>query len=66
MEALKHKFGDNAARLEVLSPLKTLARGYAIATRMDNGRVITDANELFAGERLLLTLRSGTAHCRVE
>jgi exodeoxyribonuclease VII large subunit len=65
LEALKQEFGDNAARLEVLSPLKTLARGYAIATRIDNGRVITDANELCAGERLLLTLRSGTAHCRV-
>jgi exodeoxyribonuclease VII large subunit len=66
LEALKQEFGDNAARLEVLSPLKTLARGYAIATRIDNGMVITDANELFAGERLLLTLRSGKARCRVE
>jgi exodeoxyribonuclease VII large subunit len=66
MEGIKQEFGDNAARLEVLSPLKTLARGYAVASRVENGRVITDAGELTAGEQLLLTLRRGTARCRVE
>jgi len=62
----KQSFGDNAARLEVLSPLKTLARGYAIASRADNGRVVTDAAELCAGESLLVTLHRGRAHCRIE
>lgn len=66
LESLKQKFGDNAARLEVLSPLKTLARGYAIATRIDNGSVVSDTGKLFAGDRLLLTLQRGTAKCRVE
>lgn len=66
LESLKQEFGANAARLEVLSPLKTLARGYAIATRLDNGRVITDAGTLVAGEQLLLKLWHGTARCRVE
>jgi exodeoxyribonuclease VII large subunit len=66
LEMFKQEFSDNAARLEVLSPLKTLARGYSIATSTDSGRVITDAGKLFAGERLLLTLRRGRARCRVE
>ncbi|MDD5284381.1 MAG: exodeoxyribonuclease VII large subunit [Desulfuromonadaceae bacterium] len=66
LEALKQEFGDNAARLEVLSPLKTLARGYAIATRIDNGVVISDAGKLIAGDQLLLTLHRGSALCRVE
>jgi exodeoxyribonuclease VII large subunit len=66
LEGIKQEFGDNAARLEVLSPLKTLARGYTIASRIDDGRVITNAGELTAGEQLLLTLRLGRAICRVE
>ncbi len=62
----KQSFVDNAARLEVLSPLKTLARGYAIASRADNGRVVTDAAELCAGDSLLVTLHHGRANCRIE
>lgn len=66
LERLKQEFGDNTARLEVLSPLKTLARGYAIASRSDNGRVISDASRLAPGDKLTLTLRYGKAGCRVE
>jgi exodeoxyribonuclease VII large subunit len=66
LELLRQGFGDNAARLEVLSPLKTLARGYAIATRGSNGTVVTDAGSLATGEQLLLRLYRGLARCRVE
>ena len=66
MDGLKKEFSDNAARLEVLSPLKTLARGYAIATCIDNGKVITDAGKLTAGEQLSIKLWRGAARCRVE
>jgi len=66
MELLRQGFGDNAARLEVLSPLKTLARGYAIATHGSDGTVVTDAASLATGEQLLLRLHRGQARCRVE
>ena len=66
LELLRQRFGDNAARLEVLSPLKTLARGYAIATRCSDGTVVTDAGSLATGEQLLLKLYRGQARCRVE
>lgn len=66
LEALRREFGDNAARLEVLSPLKTLARGYAIATHGSDGTVVTDAGTLTVGEQLLLRLHRGQARCRVE
>jgi exodeoxyribonuclease VII large subunit len=66
LKGLRQEFGDNAARLEVLSPLKTLARGYAIATQDRSGHVVTDAAELSAGDRLQLKLHRGLAHCRVE
>lgn len=66
LEGFKQEFGDNAARLEVLSPLKTLARGYAIASRIDNGRVISDSSKLAAGDLFLLKLSRGAARCVVE
>ncbi len=66
LEAIRQKFGDNAARLEVLSPLKTLARGYAIAMHGGTGTVVTDAGSLVTGEQLLLRLYRGQACCRIE
>lgn len=66
LEVIRQGFGDNAARLEVLSPLKTLARGYAIATRGSDGTVVTDAGSLATGEQLLLRLYQGQVRCRVE
>ena len=66
LEVIRQEFGDNAARLEVLSPLKTLARGYAIASRGSDGTVVTDVAELVIGEQLRLILNRGQALCRIE
>jgi exodeoxyribonuclease VII large subunit len=66
LELLRQGFGDKAARLEVLSPLKTLARGYAIAAHGSDGTVVTDAASLVTGEQLLLRLHRGQTRCRVE
>ncbi len=66
LEEIRQGFGDNAARLEVLSPLKTLARGYAIASHACDGTTVTDAGSLAPGEQLLLRLHRGAARCLVE
>jgi exodeoxyribonuclease VII large subunit len=66
LEGFRQEFGDKAARLEVLSPLKTLARGYAIATYGSSGTVVTDAGQLAIGEQLTLKLFLGQAKCRIE
>jgi exodeoxyribonuclease VII large subunit len=66
LETLRQGFGDNASRLEVLSPLKTLARGYAIVTRGCDGSVVTDSGLLAIDERLLLRFHRGQVGCRVE
>jgi exodeoxyribonuclease VII large subunit len=65
LEGMKHVFASTAARLEVLSPLKTLSRGYAIAATGD-GTVVTDTSQLAAGDRVRLHLHRGRALCRVE
>lgn len=66
LENIRQEFGDNAARIEVLSPLKTLARGYTIVTRGNRGEVAVDAATLSVGEQLLLRFHKGQARCRVE
>lgn len=53
-----------AGRLQALDPLAVLARGYAIATD-DDGRVVTDAAGLVAGDRLQLRFARGGASTRV-
>ena len=46
-------------RLDLLSPLRTLQRGYAIALRERDGRAVVDAASLVAGDRLQLHLARG-------
>jgi exodeoxyribonuclease VII large subunit len=65
VRGLKHAFGGMAARLEVLSPLRTLSRGYAIATTSD-GTVVTTVAQLAEGDRIKVQLYHGKAVCRVE
>ena len=54
-----------AGRLDALSPLKVLARGYALASRED-GTVIRAAGELTPGEPIRLRLGQGSARCTVD
>jgi exodeoxyribonuclease VII large subunit len=52
-------------RLEALSPLAVLGRGYAIVEGAE-GRVHSDASSLTAGEQARLRMRDGRADVRVE
>lgn len=66
MERHGRALGEMTARLDTLSPLRTLSRGYAVAERMKDGTVVRDAGMLAIGELLRLRLHQGTALCRVE
>ena len=44
------------ARLDAMSPLKVLGRGYAVATRAD-GRAIRDASDVVPGDRIAIRAR---------
>ena len=54
-----------AARLDLLSPLKTLDRGYSIALRSD-GSAILSSQQVRQGEHLQLKFSSGGALVKVE
>lgn len=54
-----------AARLESLSPLAVLGRGYAVCWNADRTQVIRDASVVGAGDRVAVTLARGELACEV-
>jgi exodeoxyribonuclease VII large subunit len=56
----------NAGKLQALSPLATLARGYAIVRKATDGSVINESRRLTQGDVVNVTFRQGGAVCRVE
>ena len=54
-----------AQRLNALSPLATLERGYSISRKTD-GAVLTSAEQVAIGDRVEIQLADGNLACRVE
>jgi exodeoxyribonuclease VII large subunit len=54
-----------AGRLDSLSPLQCLARGYAICA-LPSGEVVTRAEQAAPGAAVTVRLRDGALDCRVE
>lgn len=61
----KHSYVACAAKLDALSPLKVLSRGYAVASD-SSGRVVRTVDDIEAGQRIDLALSDGRLVCRVE
>ncbi len=61
----REAFVKETARLDAMSPLKVLSRGYAFAQN-DAGAIVTDAAGLQPGDRLHLTLLHGRADVTVN
>lgn len=61
----QHRLGNAAARLDAMSPLKVLGRGYAIALN-DSEEVVRSAETLKPGDSLTLRFEKGKAHCEVR
>ena len=55
-----------ARALSGVSPLATLARGYAIVQRESDGGVVRGPADARAGERVRARLADGTLRLRVE
>ncbi|MCA9581054.1 MAG: exodeoxyribonuclease VII large subunit, partial [Myxococcales bacterium] len=62
----QRRHGQLVARLDALSPLKVLARGYAIAIHGPTGRALLRADEASPGDALTLRLHEGDLRARVE
>ncbi len=60
-----NRFEKNLIKLDALSPLATLARGYA-AIYSEEGSLLSDFNSIVVGDRLSVKLKNITAECLVE
>lgn len=56
---------ENAAKLQALSPLSVLARGYSVTTLAD-GTVVHSANQLSENTEITVQLTDGKAACTVK
>ena len=55
-----------AARLDSLSPLAVLGRGYAVCWNQDRTQILRDASAVAPGEGVRVTLERGELHCEVK
>lgn len=63
LDAESMGFTSLAARLDALSPLKVLSRGYSMVTK-DN-RIVTGSKELTAGDKIDVRFADGERKCEV-
>lgn len=59
MDLNRRRLSETATRLDALSPLAVLGRGYAIARRESDGRIVRAAGDVSLGDRLELRLAGG-------
>lgn len=57
---------DGARRLEAMSPLAVLGRGYAVAWNADRTHVLREASEVAPGDGVRVTLAKGELECEVR
>ncbi len=59
LETRRHRLESAAGRLEALSPLRVLERGYAVVTQRQNGKVVYAQDQVALGECLRIRLAQG-------
>ena len=66
LKEAKTSFVKETAKLDSLSPLKTLTRGYSIVTKQESGKVIKSVNDLNSGEKVNLRLSDGQKTATID
>jgi exodeoxyribonuclease VII large subunit len=64
MDRSRHRLQAAVGRLDSLSPLAVLARGYSL-TRTPEGGVVRSARQVSAGDEVSVLLHEGSLQCRV-
>lgn len=64
-QRLEGRLGDLIGRLEALSPLGVLARGYAVCWNANRTAIVRDASAVSVGDDVAITLRQGQLTCTV-
>jgi exodeoxyribonuclease VII large subunit len=66
VDAKKGKWEKEIARLDAMSPLAILRRGYSITRRLPDGLILRDADEVGLHNEVAVRLHHGELVCRVE
>jgi exodeoxyribonuclease VII large subunit len=66
MERLHESTAVNSGKLQALSPLQTLSRGYAIATLLPEGTTVRASEQLKPGDTIDIRFHKGGAVCMVN
>jgi exodeoxyribonuclease VII large subunit len=61
LEAAREQLASSASRLEALSPLAVLARGYSLTESVNSGGLVRDANTLQVGDQIRSRFAVGQA-----
>jgi exodeoxyribonuclease VII large subunit len=65
-QAASSRVRESIARLDALSPLAVLGRGYAVCWTGDHASLVRSAAQVRAGDEVRVTLAHGELSCRVE
>lgn len=65
LEQAENQVKNYAAKLETLSPLSVLARGYSVTSTL-NGETVTSHNQVTVGDSIKTRLREGFVISRIE
>jgi len=65
MGTRRERYVEFAAKLDAMSPLKVLGRGYSVVKSGD-GRVLNRAKDVEIGETINVALSEGALTCKVE
>lgn len=66
LQSHKQQLANHADRLNTLSPLKTLSRGYSISVNLSKNRTVTTVSDIATGDRLLTRLIDGSMISQIE
>ncbi len=62
----REAYASAAAKLDALSPLKVLGRGYAIARKYDDGKIIRSASDVAPGDKITVRFKTDEVNCTVD
>jgi len=66
LTSAQERLAKDAGRLEALSPLAVLARGYSLTERADGPELVREASSLTTGDRIRTRFAKGSAVSKVE
>lgn len=64
IQKYRHGFSSTVAKLNALSPLNVLARGYSVA--YSNGKIVSSSDNLTVGDSLNIDFYNGSAVCEIK